>query len=89
MVSFGTGNCYVFYRLLLIGLVYHSKKYDTQSRNSCTVLYSENGKRFCEHILSYVKVYQLCHCKEQCSCVSSYFAIVKQFAIDEKCHFFQ
>lgn len=87
VVDFAIGNCYVFYRLLLNGEVYHCIRYNTHSRNSCTVVYLENGRKCCGQVLFYVNVNQLCHCMEQCRCKSSYFAIVKHFITDNNCFF--
>ncbi|WAR15739.1 PGBD4-like protein [Mya arenaria] len=37
--NFAMGDCYMFYRVMINGTVYHSEKYNTFSRNSCTAIY--------------------------------------------------
>ena len=86
---FALGDFYMFYRVMLNGTVYHSEKYNTFSRNSCTVIYIVNGERFSGQIMFYVKVYPLCYCSSVTSCFCSpvYLAVLKKIKCDGVCVF--
>jgi hypothetical protein len=88
-VDFVIGDCYMFYRILLKGILYHSVNYNTYSRNSCTVVYKMNGDSHCGQIMYYVKVYPVCHCCDMCKCSAVFLAVVKQIVQDDECAFVQ
>ena len=72
---------------MLNGSIYHSEKYNTYSRNSCTVIYDVCGTKFCGQIMFYVKLYPVCYClpKANCICIPVYLAVLKKIKCDNAC----
>lgn len=89
LTNFALGDCYMFYRFMLNGTIYHSEKYNTYSRNSCTVVYIVGNKQFCGQIMFYAKVYPFCYCSSKASCICSptYLAVIRKIKSDTLCPF--
>lgn len=81
-VDFAVGKCFVFQRILLCGILYHSEKYITHCRNSCTVSYTDQAGKKYGKVLFYVKVYPLCFCTAGCICKANYVAVVQTMVPD-------
>lgn len=83
-VQYVPEKCYTFYRVLLNGVLYHSMKYNTHSRNSSTAFYQNNAKLCCGHVEFYVKCLSHCTCTSNiCNCAPDFVAVIREIQPDD------